>query len=712
MPSNHPGTEPPASASSASAASPSGSPRAQRRHRLIRSPGKIIVLAIIGNLIIAGSVAAAVAPVETSQGALNIYDALPQWLRSILGDTTDEGGETQRGWLGAWLSDFHANALKGNPRAQLGMPLELTSTHDASTWTADTTTDLTWVNHGATLTYHLIISGDPDPPETITDPLVQTTDTTASVPLSPGENWIHLQPTHRDRTGKVSTLGPLLSDPDPPTAPTGLRVVDHSSDTSLVQVDTYHFTLEWESAEARSGITAYHLERRVGGGNWAPLAVVDAENTTHALRNIPNGLYDHRVRAESAAGLLSEPSSVLGVRVDAQGGLQPPDAGQWHYGINAVYDSVLHVWDISDPSIYSTVDEIHAGNAGLTPEEVELYTGPGWGITLDNSTMRATVADLLGAQDQGDRLAGGERNALEIGLSIFEWMFNEVDYDFTKFESTQLDLLRANEVLDAGGGICGDLTALFVTLMRIAGVPARPVHGYLINDGGATDQDFQRTIGGFHMWPEIYVGGDARNGPGGGWIPIDVSGVTGPFKPELLHVYFGVANPNYLQLGVQRDLGDESLGDDHERNRWNVWANLRHWTAQGNKPQVTFEAEVDLVEHEYELGHLWFTPGTNERVWCPLDDEEDCRGVHTNYFPNVRGHSKRSIDYGAVISWTGNVHELELTMRYPLEVGPTQVVMWTAYEVDPQCNPREGNPEKTAMDYLKWVIPGTYQPCA
>ncbi len=698
----------PAVSSSTDHAERSPSPRA--KPRLLASPAKIIALAVIANLLIAGGVSAAVAPVETSQSALSLYDSLPQGLRSLLGDTQNASGKLDRGPLGSWLDRFHANAVRGDPNAQLGLSLELESEAEPETWTSATSIEVHWTNYGATLTYRLSTSDRPEPPDLQNDPLVETTATNATLPLQPGANWVHLQAAHKDKVGRVATLGPILSDPDPPLQPAGLRIEGDGSPDSTIKVDAYHFTLEWDETEARSGIANYHLERQ-NAGNWIPVATIEADNQTHTERNRPNGLYAYRVRAESVAGVLSEPSDVLGVRVDAAGSLEPPGVGDWHYGVNAVYHSLIHTWDISDPGLYSSVDEIHSGEAGLSKEEVEHYTGPGWGITLEDPTLRALVAEELGGQWEGDELVGAQKNSLEIGLTLFERMFNDVDYDFDKFSGTDFDLLRANEVLEAGGGICGDLTALFVTLMRIAGVPARPVHGYLINTGATTDQQFDDAIGGFHMWPEIYVGGDATDGPGEGWIPVDVSGVTGPFKPELLHVYFGVSNPNYLQLGVQEDLGDESLPDDHERNKWNVWANLRYQSVDPSSVQVTWDADAKITESEKVLGDLWFDTDTNERVWCETDDEA-CRGDHTKFFDNVRGRSVRTMDYGATLSWTGDVHDLDLSFRFPVQVGPSQVMMATAYQHDPQCNGSEAPVPGDGEQFIEWNIPGSQEPCS
>ena len=64
-----------------------------------------------------------------------------------------------------------------------------------------------------------------------------------------------------------------------------------------------------------------------------------------------------------------------------------------------------------------------------------------------------------------------------------------------------------------GGGKCADISAVFVALLRAAGVPARDVYGLRM----ASPKNGEIT-GDFHCWAEFYV-------PGIGWVPADPADV-------------------------------------------------------------------------------------------------------------------------------------------------------------------------------------------
>lgn len=71
-----------------------------------------------------------------------------------------------------------------------------------------------------------------------------------------------------------------------------------------------------------------------------------------------------------------------------------------------------------------------------------------------------------------------------------------------------------------GGGKCADISAVFVTFARAAGIPARDVYGLRL--GTPKNGDI---TSGFHCWAEFYL-------PGTGWIPVDPADVR---KMMLVH---------------------------------------------------------------------------------------------------------------------------------------------------------------------------------
>lgn len=82
-------------------------------------------------------------------------------------------------------------------------------------------------------------------------------------------------------------------------------------------------------------------------------------------------------------------------------------------------------------------------------------------------------------------------------------------------------LPSAARALRTGFGDCGNFSAAFTSLCRNAGIPARPVTG------------FMEGVDAWHVWAEFYV-------PGSGWVPVDPSFADAVDPNGSDSVYFGV----------------------------------------------------------------------------------------------------------------------------------------------------------------------------
>jgi transglutaminase-like putative cysteine protease len=88
-------------------------------------------------------------------------------------------------------------------------------------------------------------------------------------------------------------------------------------------------------------------------------------------------------------------------------------------------------------------------------------------------------------------------------------------------------------------GVCQDFSHLLLTLLRMRGIPARYVSGYLVPLQTADEQGgMERVIGGLasHAWVQAYV-------PETGWIGLDPT--VGPFVEE-----------QHIRVAYGRDYGD------------------------------------------------------------------------------------------------------------------------------------------------------------
>ena len=77
----------------------------------------------------------------------------------------------------------------------------------------------------------------------------------------------------------------------------------------------------------------------------------------------------------------------------------------------------------------------------------------------------------------------------------------------------------AEDVLSTGAGVCQDFTHLLLALLRIRGIPARYVSGYMVPQRTAEPgASVEEVIGGqaSHAWAEVFV-------PGTGWVGLDAT---------------------------------------------------------------------------------------------------------------------------------------------------------------------------------------------
>lgn len=118
-----------------------------------------------------------------------------------------------------------------------------------------------------------------------------------------------------------------------------------------------------------------------------------------------------------------------------------------------------------------------------------------------------------------DQATQGKKGTLEKARAVYDWV---VENTFRDPEVKGCGLGIPGRTLQQcnGGGKCADLSAVFVTLARAAGIPAKDVYGLRLGSpktGNVTS--------GFHCWAEFYL-------PGTGWVMVDPADVR---KMMLVH---------------------------------------------------------------------------------------------------------------------------------------------------------------------------------
>ncbi len=105
----------------------------------------------------------------------------------------------------------------------------------------------------------------------------------------------------------------------------------------------------------------------------------------------------------------------------------------------------------------------------------------------------------------------------QAALELMRWVYLEVD------KRPVLSLPNGLEVLRRKEGDCNEHTALYVSLARAAGIPARIAAGLVYTDQIDGSPAFY-----YHAWPEVHLGGTNP------WVPVDPT--FGQFPADATHI--------------------------------------------------------------------------------------------------------------------------------------------------------------------------------
>ena len=143
------------------------------------------------------------------------------------------------------------------------------------------------------------------------------------------------------------------------------------------------------------------------------------------------------------------------------------------------------------------------------PEPIKRYLAATDEVPAGNEKMKAIA----------EKATKGKTGILEEARGVYEWVTENTHRD-PKVQGCGLARPGRTLYQCSGGGKCADISAVFVTVARAAGIPARDVYGLRL--AGPEDGDITSA---FHCWAEFYL-------PGTGWIPVDPADVR---KMMLVH---------------------------------------------------------------------------------------------------------------------------------------------------------------------------------
>lgn len=167
------------------------------------------------------------------------------------------------------------------------------------------------------------------------------------------------------------------------------------------------------------------------------------------------------------------------------------------------------------------------------PKDIKPYTASETLIESGDKTIKSFVASVL------PKNFDKTMSVYDASKALYQAVISRVSYvHFDGGSPSAVWTLRN------GYGDCGYFSSLFVAACRQAGIPARPVTGFL----EGTNQ--------WHVWAEFYV-------PNAGWVPVDPSFADGLDPQGKFALYFGVIPDLNRRIAT-------SIGFDHSFSKTKV----------------------------------------------------------------------------------------------------------------------------------------------
>lgn len=135
------------------------------------------------------------------------------------------------------------------------------------------------------------------------------------------------------------------------------------------------------------------------------------------------------------------------------------------------------------------------------------------------------------------QVAGASRDTMEIARRFYDYVVGAMTYD----AANQSWKGSTEHALVCSAGNCNDIHALFISLCRSKGIPARLVLGQALEP--PADGEESCDLCGYHCWAEFFVAGN-------GWLPADASCACKYGKHEL----FGDLEMNHVAWSTGRDI--------------------------------------------------------------------------------------------------------------------------------------------------------------
>ena len=175
-------------------------------------------------------------------------------------------------------------------------------------------------------------------------------------------------------------------------------------------------------------------------------------------------------------------------------------------------------------------DVVRAGeNLALSPAERQRYLAPNALVPVGHEILQPVLAEI--------RAARVDESPEATARAIYDWVVDNVEYKKVGTGWGNGDSFWA---CSERYGNCTDFHALFISLARTEGIPARFEIGFPVPQDREAGE-----IGGYHCWVQFYL-------PERGWIPIDASEAAK--HPEKRQLFYGTHPVDRIHFSTGRDL--------------------------------------------------------------------------------------------------------------------------------------------------------------
>ena len=199
---------------------------------------------------------------------------------------------------------------------------------------------------------------------------------------------------------------------------------------------------------------------------------------------------------------------------------------------------------------------------------------------LDNSfyiyTVPTAIIDVTpDISDLSSQLSSGKDDLYDVEYSYAEYVRTNVNYDLSTL-TAGVDQ-KSSWVLTNRKGVCDEITNLFISLNRAAGIPARFVSGVAYTNLDIFDTHFVP-----HAWAEVYF-------PKIGWVPFDVT-----------YGEYGYIDAGHIKFVESNDASGSSVKYEYVGNNINL------------KPE---ELKTDVIVNSFgedQKASYYYTPSLYE----------------------------------------------------------------------------------------------------